>query len=175
MPETPDAVTYEQIKGAIGSLIWLWSQIERDIGSSITRMTRTTGKNIPHQLSSKIALWGEEIRSRTDVTSCTGRRATDLSHRLEQELRKALRVRNFVCHGLLDIVPANRQPGRDACLEAELNGERLVKTWSELQAMFAWMSRTSWLIRDLTAVAMAFGRSDHTITLEGWKDFPLQR
>ncbi len=161
-------VTLDQMKGAVGSLLFLWSQIERELGASIDKLVdgRTTKR--PHGIAQNLDLWRTEIQNRTSRSGL----ADELCIRLTDHLREALAVRNLVCHGLIGYSARLTPLHEEACLTVELNGLERSLSWAELQEMFDWMSRASCLIGELTIAVLETDQSRSSALLQGLKDFP---
>ncbi|WP_156022755.1 hypothetical protein [Thioclava dalianensis] len=163
-------VSFEQMKGAIGSLIFLWSQIERELAESLDALQiKGSGSSKPaHGIARRLDLWSGQIQPRNGQRELASR----LIDVLVSHLREALSARNLVCHGLIGITAKIHPQGNEAHLTVELGDIRKKLTWTELQIMFRWMSRAHWLIRDLTTASL---EPDHLCAenlLLGWQEFP---
>ena len=100
---------------------------------------------------------------------------TDLCRRLVGMLKEALVVRNLVCHGLIGISAQGGRANGVAHLRVELGDEARIVTWHEFQAMFSWMSRSKWLIEDLTAAALDPELGSSSKKIAAWEEFPRQK
>lgn len=98
----------------------------------------------------------------------------ELCQRLSSSLREALVIRNLVCHGLIGYSADVPHRSEEAHLLVELDGNRRRLTWTELQTMFEWMSRSRWLIRDLTHAAIGKDAAASEASLRGWERFSQQ-
>lgn len=159
------------MKGAIGSLLWLWSQVERELTAAIGRMNGGDVPKSAHGLSRSIDVWSKCVLGRGEDRGLQ----IQLCQRLVELLTDALAIRNLVCHGLIDISGQFHQADCEAHLVVKMGDDRRILTWSALQEMFAWMSRTKWLIGDLTAAAMENDAARGNARLVGWEDFPRHR
>lgn len=142
MAASEQPVSFEQIKGAIGSLVLLWSQIERELAAAIRRLSAETYPIKVHGISISIDAWSKRVID-------TGRDRplqTRLCQKLAEWLKKALHIRNAVCHGLVGISGQIHRAHTEAHLVTELCGCTRILTWSELQELFSWMSRAPWMI-----------------------------
>lgn len=171
MSGSDQVVTFGQMKGTIGSLVWLWSQIERELTAAIKAMNSGTVPRNAHGASKSIAVWSEFVLHRTEgrilqIHAC---------HSLVELLAEALAVRNLVCHVLIGISAQVHPTGREAHLTVELGEDRRILTWSELQEMFAWMSQTTRLIRELTTAAMENDAAWGNAMLARWEKFSSAR
>ena len=99
----------------------------------------------------------------------------ELCQRITDRLLDALAIRNLVCHGLISISAQIHHTGCEAHLRVEIGDDRRILTWSELEEMFAWMSQTKWVIRDLTAAAVDHDAARGNGRLVEWQDFPRQK
>ncbi|MCF1711166.1 hypothetical protein L0V05_20375 [Tabrizicola sp. J26] len=170
-PEQPQIVTFSQMKGAIGSLVLLWSRIEMALAEAIQSLPDEVAKDA-HGIRRSIDVWERYVMSRG-----SGEEPLSLlCQRLVARLKHALDVRNQVCHGLIGITGQVSASDPEAHLTVRLKGKRKDISWSELQSMFSWMSRAGHLICDLTHVALADDpRQEGRTLLIAWQDFPTQR
>lgn len=165
MPDGDPPVSHEQMKAAIGSLVFLWSRIERELTAAIRLLVDPEAK-VPYGPARLLDCWSKAIACR----SADRPWQTALCDRVVGHLRDALGVRNFICHGLVGVT--GQRQGVEPFLTVELGAEGRVVTWRELQEMFDWMSRTELLVFDLTHASLDddVARSDER--LRAWKDFP---
>ena len=163
-------VSFEQMKGAIGSLVFLWSQIERELVESVDalQIAGLGSLKSAHGIARKIDLWSGQMQLRNAQRELASR-LTDV---LVAHLGEALSVRNLVCHGLIGITAKMHPKGDEAYLSVELGDVRKRLTWTELQIMFARMSRARWLIRDLTTASFEPDHMRAENSLLGWQEFP---
>jgi hypothetical protein len=150
MSESVQPVTFDQMKAAIGSLVWLWSRIEGGLAKAIRDLHAGDVPRTAYGISRSLDVWSSAVLSGVRDRG----RQEQLCLRMTELLKDALRVRNLVCHGLINISAPLSHEGCEAHLEVHLNDSRRILTWSELNEMFAWMSRINWLIADLTAAAV---------------------
>jgi hypothetical protein len=161
-------VTFDQMKGAIGSLVWLWSEIEKELRVAIQRLQSDDPPKPVQGIRRSLDVWSTFI---LDVEQ--GRELQiHLCTRLKDALTEALAIRNLVCHGLIDITAKLHPTGREAHLTVELSDDRRILTWSELETMFGWMSQAKWVIRDLTDAAIDRDAARGSKTLAAWQGFP---
>lgn len=171
MARSDQIVTFDQMKGTIGSLVWLWSEIERELVAAIRRLHAGDVPKSAHGIHRSLDLWSKCILHGGQDREPQ----IQLCQRLIHLLRDALDIRNLVCHGLTGISAQLHPTGREAHLTVQLSDDRRILTWSELEEMFAWMSQAKWLIRDLTAAAMDSDAARGNGKLVAWQDFPRQR
>ncbi|PXW65653.1 hypothetical protein C7964_1158 [Loktanella sp. PT4BL] len=168
MPDTDQTITFDQMKGTIGSLLYLWSGIEKSLNVAIENLH---GENVPrsvHGISRSIDVWSLAIKQ-TDQTSTL---RADLCDRLVKMLKEALVIRNLVCHGLIGISARLHIDDPEAHLKVQLGDDMRLLTWHQLDEMFSWMSRTRWLIRDLTEAAIQNDPQRANDRLLSWVNFP---
>ncbi|MCU0829514.1 MAG: hypothetical protein MUE52_19550 [Tabrizicola sp.] len=130
-----ETVTYERMKGAIGSLLLLWATIEtaarietdRGGGQALTKNARGAG--------AVLAAWVRMIQSKVQDNSAAARLALNL----HAQLLEPLEVRNGVCHGL-DGISAS-WGDEPATITWRAKGKCEIRTWEELQVMFAFLSK----------------------------------
>ena len=128
-------VTYDQAKGAVGSLLFLWSKIERTVRQELAAMHGGTLPKSAHGLASILNAW----EARLVEARMTRPLQAALASEIRARLQRPLEIRNGVCHGLLGI--SAKFDGRPAGIEWDLNGKRESITWEELQEIFAWLSK----------------------------------
>jgi hypothetical protein len=170
MSETGDTVTLVQMKGAIGSLLFLWSDIERSLRAATQTELFASNRKSVHLISQALDVWSERVLQ----AGVDRPLQTELCQQLVRHLREALAIRNLVCHGLIGYSAEAPHRSQEAHLLVERDGSTRVLTWGELQAMFEWMSRSRWLIDELTWAAMEKDGAASEDGLRGWKGFPEQ-
>lgn len=99
----------------------------------------------------------------------------DLCQRLVNMLKEALVIRNLVCHGLIGISAQIHLDEPEAHLNVQLGEDKRLLTWSQLDKMLRWMSRTSWLIIALTDATLDNDVERANARLLGWEYFPEQK
>ncbi|MGR3794153.1 hypothetical protein [Vannielia sp. SX4] len=118
MNGTFDPVTVDQLKGRVGSILLLWSRIERAVDADIEALggaTRRPGEGFAQRL----AAW-ERLLDEADA----GRRyETDFRAQVLARIRAVQDIRNRLCHGLLGVTADPSGHYGDAGLRTELNGE----------------------------------------------------
>lgn len=128
-------VSFDQIKGSLGSLLLLWSNVERALREEVAR---DHGGQLPksaHGIAAVLKAW-ETAMAKGQLASPF---RTSLASALCEELREKLVIRNGVCHGLVGI--SAEYAGKPATLTWELNDQKRSITWDELQAAFRWLSK----------------------------------
>lgn len=144
MTEMAERITYQQISGAIGSMVWLWAEIERALKTSILTM----GGEVSFGISSNLRVWSGVIRS-TDPDRAL---QNEIVERVAAHLAESLRVRNAICHGLTGI--SAQRGDMAACLRVQMgDGPEEELGWDRLQALFDWMSRCEGVIANPTRAA----------------------
>ncbi|SFN44059.1 hypothetical protein SAMN04487859_102221 [Roseovarius lutimaris] len=171
MRDTDQTITFDQMKGTIGSLVFLWSGIEQSLNESIENLHTEKKSKSVHGISRSIDVWSLAVKQ-TDNTSTL---RTDLCDRLVRMLKEALVIRNLVCHGLTGISVRLHIDYPEAHLKVQLGEDTRLLTWKQLDEMFSWMSRSRWLIRDLTEAAMENDAQRAHNRLIRWEKFPEQQ
>ncbi len=159
------------MKGTTGSLVFLWSGIEQSLNEAIENLHIEKMSKSVHGISRSIDVWSLAVKQ-TDNTSTLH---TDLCDRLVRMLKEALVIRNLVCHGLTGISARLHSDNPEAHLQVQLGEDRRLLSWHQLDEMFRWMSRSRWLIRDLTEAAMENDAQRANNRLIGWEKFPEQQ
>lgn len=128
------SVSIDQIKGSLGSLLILWSSVERAIREEVSRAHGGQLPKSAHGIAAVLRAW--------EITMASGPLASpfriSLASSLCEELREKLVIRNGVCHGLVGI--SAEYAGKPATLSWEFNDEKRSITWDELQSAFSWLS-----------------------------------
>ena len=140
-------VTYDQAKGAVGSLLFLWSKIERTVRQELAAMHGGTLPKSAHGLASVLNAWEARLVEASEARPLQA----SLAFEIRARLQRPLEIRNGVCHGLLAI--SAEFDGRPAGIEWDLNGSRESITWEELQEIFAWLSKAPRAIGMLSRAA----------------------
>jgi len=171
VPEPAEPVSAQDIKAAVGSMLFLWSDLERALRDALRTELFADRPEPVHQISRVLDLWS----GRVGAAGPDRPLQREVCGRLRDLLGQALRVRNMICHGLVGYSAEDRGRSREAHLVVELGGERRDLGWGELQAMFAWMSRSRWVIEDLTRAALEADATAGEAFLRGWEGFPQKR
>ena len=130
-----DDVSFEQIRGSLGSLLLLWSTIERAARDEVASAHDGQLPKSAYGIAAVFNVWEAAVSDGQNASPLR----TLLAHTLRTQLQHPLDIRNGVCHGLLGLSAAwGNQP---ASLTWELNGEKRSITWQELQVNFAWLSK----------------------------------
>lgn len=130
-----DDVSFEQVKASIGSLIILWSRIERAGREEITRANHGILPRSVHGIAATLSAWETSVLDRKNVEPL---RAL-LASALRAQLKDPLDIRNGVCHGIVALSASYHD--EPASLSWELNETKRSLIWSELQKMFSWLSK----------------------------------
>lgn len=128
--------TFEQMSGAIGSLVLLWARIEAAVRAEIMAVHGHLPKSA-HGIQAALYRWEDDIVA--DGSGMSFR--ASLASALRMQLVEALAVRNGICHGLDSI-----SSGAEAGLTWVLNGDKHSISAEALQASLAWLSRISFAI-----------------------------
>lgn len=171
MTRIDQSVSFDQMKGAIGSLVFLWSEIERALGEANLELYAGEVPKSVRGISKSLTAWSQRVKSEGEDRALQ----TQLCGRVMDLLAEALAVRNLVCHGLKGISVMVDDAVDEAHLTVQLDGDERILTWSELQEMFSWMSRSNFLIRSLTAAAMEANTEKAKAMLAGLENFSEQR
>ena len=122
-------VSFVEMKASVGSLLFLWSSIEREITKRIEQLDDGKSRIAPHTLAQKIARW-ESLQA----TVCDERpEHRELLTEVRARLVMALELRNRITHGLVGITADPFGNRGDAHLETELNGEKRQHAHSDLE------------------------------------------
>ncbi|MBU2983275.1 hypothetical protein KO498_15825 [Lentibacter algarum] len=171
MPDTGQTITFEQMKGTTGSLVFLWSGIEQSLDEAIENLHAEKKPKSVHGISRSIDVWSLAVKQADNISILQA----DLCDRLVKMLKEALVIRNLVCHGLTGISARLHIDHPEAHLKVQLGEDTRILTWYQLDEMFGWMSRSRWLIKDLTEAAMANDAQPANDRLLSWEKFPEQQ
>lgn len=128
-------VSFEQIRGSLGSLLLLWSAIERAAREEVARAHDGQLPKSAHGIAAVLNAWEAAVLARKDASPLR----ILLASTLRAQLQDPLDIRNGVCHGLVGISAAFGN--RPATLTWELNGVKRSINWDELQTDFSWLSK----------------------------------
>ncbi len=171
MPDTGQTVTFDQMKGTIGSLVYLWSGIEETLIDSIEMLHAGKKPKSAHGIYRSLDVWSQAA-NQVDTSRTL---QADLCDRLVKTLKEALVIRNLVCHGLIGISAQLNIDATEAHLKVQLGDDARLLTWRQLDEMFSWMSRSGLLISALTDAAMKKDAQRANARLRGWEKFPVQQ
>jgi len=143
-------VTVMEMTASVGSILFLWSSVEREITKRIEELDDGKGRNKAHTLSQKIACW-ESLQA----SICAERpEHQDLLQEVRTRLMMALELRNRITHGLVGIAADPFGNRGDAHLETELNGEKRKHAHSDLQRVMRILSHLVSAIGSLSHATM---------------------
>lgn len=144
-----EPVSFIEIKGSIGSILFLWSSVERELSKGIETLDEGLAKNRVHGISRKISHW-----VRLQMAACAERpehRALLLE--IRKRLTLTLAIRNCIAHGLIGISADPSGHSGDASLTTEMNGEMRKLHHAELDQCMRILSHLIWAIGSLSQAA----------------------
>lgn len=142
-------VSLLEMKANIGSLLFLWSSVEREITKRIEQLEDETIKSTPHTFVQKIVRW-ESLQ----VAVCNERpEHRKLLTEVSVRLGVARELRNRIAHGLVGITADPFGNRGDAHLQTELNGETRQHAHSDLEHVIRILSHMVWAIGALSDAA----------------------
>lgn len=132
--EIPLDVTFSQMSGAIGSLLLIWSGIEKAARDEVIRFYGFLPPKA-HGIKAVLRTWeGTVNEAQPAETLCSLLAAT-----LRSQLEGPLNVRNGICHGLIGISAA--VDDSPAQLRWEMNDQKHSVSWDDLQTSLRWLSK----------------------------------
>lgn len=127
-------MTYEKMRGSVGSLLLVWSAIEGSARDEVIRAQGCVPKSA-HGVAAVLKIWEGIVIAGHPATSLCPLLATTL----RASLQGAIEVRNGICHGLIGI-SAERED-MTAALHWEINGAKHSISWENLQTSLNWLSK----------------------------------
>lgn len=124
-------VSFLDMKASIGSIVLLWSAIERELTKRIEQLDDGKGLKTAYTLAQKIARW-KILQSKISTDRPEHR---DLLEEVTSRLATALELRNRITHGLVSISADPFGDHGNANLGTDLNGEIRKHTHSDLEHM----------------------------------------
>jgi len=144
-------VSYEQIQGTLGSLLLLWSRIERAARDEVASAHDGQLPKSAYGIAAVLNAWEAAVASGKNASPLR----TLLATTLRAQLQHPLDIRNGVCHGLVGV--SATYDNKHAILTWELNDEKCSITWRELQVIFSWLSKIP------SAIAMISSHNQETM------------
>lgn len=95
-------VSFEQIRGSLGSLLLQWSAIERAAREEVARAHDGQLPKSAHGIAAVLNAWEAAVVARQDASPLRILLATTL----RAQLQDPLDIRNGVCHGLVGLSAA---------------------------------------------------------------------
>lgn len=133
-------ISFEQLRGSLGSLLLLWSAIERAARKEVARAHDGQLPRSAHGIAAVLDAWQAVVAGGENPTPLR----TLLASTLLAQLKNSLDTRNGICHGLVGLSAADGNlPAR---LTWELNNTTRSITWGDLQATFRWLSKVPFAI-----------------------------
>lgn len=148
--EQIEPVTLQDMKASIGSILLLWSSVERELTQRIEALSDGQVKNGAHTISQKISRWKD-----LQAIACAERpEHKTLLTNVHERLTQALDIRNRIAHGLIGIAVDPFGHRGDAGLETEMNGEKRILRYGELEHLMRVLSHLKWAIVSLSDAAI---------------------
>lgn len=144
-----ETVSFLEMQASVGSILFLWSSVERELNMQIDALDGGSQKNGPHTLSQKILRW-EDLQS---PASAERPEHASLLREVRERLMRALDIRNRISHGLIGIRADRYEHNGEACLTTELNGVKRTHPHAELEHSMRVLSQLVWAIRSLSDAA----------------------
>ena len=136
-------VSFVEMNASVGSILFLWSSVERELAKQIDALDDGSKKNGAHTISQKIKRW-------VDLQSpASGERPEhgDLLREVRERLTRALEIRNQISHGLIGIRADRYEYNGEACLTTEFNGVKRTHPHAELEHSMRVLSQLVWASR----------------------------
>lgn len=140
MSSDTKGVSYEQMKGTVASLLFLFAEIESEVREIILMARGEDGLIGVHGAGGALNAW----RNLLLTAEATRPHEARLAERLWTQLQNPLAVRNGVCHGLIGA--SGSRGDAPATLSWRGKDGTCSRSYDELQEMFAWLSRVPWAI-----------------------------
>lgn len=138
-------MTFEEAKGAIGSLLLVWADIERSLRQEIARANDGIIPNSVQGAGAALTEWERSVVR----AHPSDRLRMKLVANLLAKLCEPLKIRNGICHGLRGV--SSSRAGAAAKLNWELNEQQCSIEVEKLLAMLGWMSRVPQAVSLLSA------------------------
>ncbi|WP_406720730.1 hypothetical protein RPE78_12400 [Thioclava litoralis] len=138
-------VSFEELKGALASLLLLWSKIEKVTRAEIARTYDGQVPKSAYGIANSLNAWVATIENAENTSPFS----KFLALKLREQLQHPLNIRNGLCHGLAGVSAS--QDNKPASLTWEMNDETGSVTWQELQIIFAWLSKIPIAIRIISS------------------------
>jgi len=138
-------MTFEEAKGAIGSLLLVWADIERSLRQEIARANDGIIPNSVQGAGAALTEWERSVVR----AHPSDRLRMKLVANLLAKLCEPRKIRNGICHGLRGVWSS--RAGAAAKLNWEINGQQCSIEVEELLAMLGWMSRVPQAVSILSA------------------------
>jgi len=158
-------VSFEKMKGSLGSLLLLWSEIEQSTRKELAQITDRPPPSPSHGMNAVLRDWETATTARYQTCPFT----MLVISTVVAQLRAGLKIRNALCHGLIGISAARGE--NPAALKWHINGEDGRITRSEMEAWFAQLSKLSraiWFLSRSAAVTKS-RLEDTPENREWWK------
>ena len=145
-----EPVSFLEMKASVGSILFLWSSVERELAKCIEYLDDGSTKNGTHTVAQKITRW-EGLQS----AACAERPEHQaLLREVRVHLTETLKIRNRIAHGLIGLTADPFGHHGDARLETELNGEKRSLSHTELEQSMRVLSHLIWAIGSLSEAAI---------------------
>jgi hypothetical protein len=147
-------VSIDDMKACLGSLLFLWANIERELREQVARQCGAV-PSPAHGIKACLRSWRSSIPDANHMGNFRGEVADCLVHQLQD----AITMRNRLCHGLTGYSSGSEQ---SAQLSWRLNGQEGRVSYKELQDSFGWLARTSQAVSMLSRPSVV-GKFDRCV------------
>lgn len=130
-----ETVNYERICGTVASLLLLFSRIEDEARELIERADGSDRLKSIRGARGALREWRSTILAQQETRPFEAQ----LADALWEQIQGPLDIRNGVCHGLCGVSAGRGDT--EATLSWRVQGRTKSTTYSELQEMFAWLSK----------------------------------
>ncbi len=148
--EQIEPVSALEMHASIGSILVLWSSIERELAKHIEALDDGSAKNGAYSIAQKIVRW-EMLQSK----ACAERPEHQaLLAEVRDRLKHALDIRNRIAHGVIGFTADPFGRHGDARFETEMNGEKRILTHAKMEHSKRVLSHLIWAIGSLSEAAI---------------------
>ena len=151
MNDLTETVTYERICGTVASLLFLFARIENETRDIIALARGADSLAGLHGARGTLRVWWDLLRADREARPYEAL----LADQLWAQIQEPLEVRNGICHGLMGAFSSRGD--EPATLTWRMYGGTNSKTYDELQAMFAWLSK---IPQAMSMISHAVGARD---------------
>ena len=129
-----EEITYDRMKGAIGSLLFLWADIEQTVRTELSNLYDGKIPKSAHGVAAALNAWNAAMCKDADTRPFQALLALSV----RADLQRPLEIRNGICHGLSGVSCSNTS--RPATITWRVGEAQTSITWDELHSVFQRLS-----------------------------------
>lgn len=160
-------VSFDAVKGALGSLLLLWVSVEKAVRAPIADAHDGQVPKSAYGIAAALTTWADLVTTHPKASPMRRK----LASTLRCQIQPLLDIRNGICHGLRGI--SSSDGDQPASLSWNLGEAEHSITWNVLQSHFKWLSKVPFavvIISDFSSDLSAARLTDTRENRAWWRE-----